>query len=1099
MSETEEDRAYYAAAEAAFIRRRGTPFLLSPRDFALLKEWRALGVPLEAVEAGIDEAFSRREERSAPSAGSTRSRTAATPCSRRGSGGRRRRAGRGSRARPRRPGRRRRILVGSRRRLARPPRRAPTSRSARGRRARARAARARRERRAEEIEASLAGSTAGSPRELAEALPPSRARGRSTPRSRPLLAGAGDRMDAVDAREDAPGADPRVVRERLELPRLSLLCRALRSPAGERAADRPGVERGRPRSRSSRRPARASSADRRRRRFRRAGAAGRARRDKCVSGEEEVLARDRPRRARAVARAVVGPARRLRGLRLGALRRRPRPRGEAGSLPRDHAADRRHRARSLRRRSRRARRGPGYRLRSRLHASGRGVGTPVGYFAPQLASCRRRRRLRGARARDAGAAARRSRRPCASRASRSRRSRSSRTPIRRAACSSRAAASGAPRDAAERLAGALEPSVRGRARSRAAGGVLLESGESRARIVRSEAARFASRSTPSSRRTAILVGALYASGRGRGGAACRRAMRSTRSAASASSPARCSTPGHRGRRPWRADARRGLRTPPAPARAGPTARAGRSPRSTVADFLDGDERRFTCVVADPPRAGLGRGAGAATSRSGRERRLRLRVVRPGHARARSAGDPGRGIRDPIAPASSTSSPSRTAWRPSSRSSARRDPARSSPAAGRRRRRPRALLVGRHPGGCVVDRRSGARPRSRSSAVRRAMALALLGGVGRRRPVAEPRVRGVLARAPASLRRRADRRARPRRARRTLRGSRRRRDRVDVVEGTLADFWSGTPPRARTTLAAERLRAGRLVAPFPGRGRRVRVGRRRRSSAWPDRGDRVRVTGRLEPEDLPASDREVPACRGRGYRCRSRARGWSSGAARTLLSSARLAQPRALRGAAGRAAGRARSNATCAVRSPRCFSDGPRSSTRAWSRAIAAAASTTCSWSRAARGAGGGTRRLVALAASPGRGQAARRRCSSRRSSLRARRRRATRRPCAPGLVVGDLPRDPAARAADRVRRRRSGSRRSCCSSPRPRDDLLRRHRADVRRRRRHRSLLAARSGQRLPTRPEWLWSGRRGRSRRRVRDGADPLLEVQRRRGRAPG
>ena len=62
MSETEEDRAYYAAGEAAFIARRGTPFLLSPRDFALLKEWRALGVPIEAVEAGIDDAFTRREE-----------------------------------------------------------------------------------------------------------------------------------------------------------------------------------------------------------------------------------------------------------------------------------------------------------------------------------------------------------------------------------------------------------------------------------------------------------------------------------------------------------------------------------------------------------------------------------------------------------------------------------------------------------------------------------------------------------------------------------------------------------------------------------------------------------------------------------------------------------------------------------------------------------------------------------------------------------------------------------------------------------------------------------------------------------------------------
>lgn len=65
MSETEEDRAFYAAGEAAFVARRGTPFLLSPKDFALLKEWRALGIPVEAVEAGIDDAFSRREERGA--------------------------------------------------------------------------------------------------------------------------------------------------------------------------------------------------------------------------------------------------------------------------------------------------------------------------------------------------------------------------------------------------------------------------------------------------------------------------------------------------------------------------------------------------------------------------------------------------------------------------------------------------------------------------------------------------------------------------------------------------------------------------------------------------------------------------------------------------------------------------------------------------------------------------------------------------------------------------------------------------------------------------------------------------------------------------
>ena len=65
MSETEGDRAYFAAAEAAFIARRGTPFLLSPKDFALLKEWHALGVPLEAIETGIDDAFTKREERGA--------------------------------------------------------------------------------------------------------------------------------------------------------------------------------------------------------------------------------------------------------------------------------------------------------------------------------------------------------------------------------------------------------------------------------------------------------------------------------------------------------------------------------------------------------------------------------------------------------------------------------------------------------------------------------------------------------------------------------------------------------------------------------------------------------------------------------------------------------------------------------------------------------------------------------------------------------------------------------------------------------------------------------------------------------------------------
>ena len=80
--------------------------------------------------------------------------------------------------------------------------------------------------------------------------------------------------------------------------------------------------------------------------------------------------------------------------------------------------------------------------------------------------------------------------------------------------------------------------------------------------------------------------------------------------------------------------------------------------------------------------------------------------------------------------------------------------------------------------------------------------------------------------------------------------------ADVVEGVLADFWSGTPPRARTILRAERLRVGGRELPFRAE---VVVFLSGESPALPvaDRGDRVRLTGRLEPEDLPASERDIP--------------------------------------------------------------------------------------------------------------------------------------------------------------------------------------------------------------------------------------------------
>lgn len=57
------EAAYYRAVEDAFAQLRGTPFLLSPRDFSLLQRWWREGVPLAAVMAGVAEVFAKRRER----------------------------------------------------------------------------------------------------------------------------------------------------------------------------------------------------------------------------------------------------------------------------------------------------------------------------------------------------------------------------------------------------------------------------------------------------------------------------------------------------------------------------------------------------------------------------------------------------------------------------------------------------------------------------------------------------------------------------------------------------------------------------------------------------------------------------------------------------------------------------------------------------------------------------------------------------------------------------------------------------------------------------------------------------------------------------
>ncbi len=223
MSETEEDRAYYAAAEAAFVKRRGTPFLLSPRDFGLLKEWRALGVPLEAVELGIDEAFSRREERSAVGRVNSLSycrdavleaweRRAETA---RGRGGSADAVGSDAAdvaSALVRLGERLDAIAGARPELAVPLasvhralERLATSGKGPG-----------------EVEQSLARLDRRLAREIGDALPQSE-RGEIETEVARLLAGAGERMDPVTLEKTSRALTRRVVRERLELPRLSLL------------------------------------------------------------------------------------------------------------------------------------------------------------------------------------------------------------------------------------------------------------------------------------------------------------------------------------------------------------------------------------------------------------------------------------------------------------------------------------------------------------------------------------------------------------------------------------------------------------------------------------------------------------------------------------------------------------------------------------------------------------------------------------------------------------------------------------------------------------------------------------------------------------
>ena len=220
MSETGEDRDYFAAAEAAFVRRRGTPFLLSPKDFSLLREWRTLGVPLEAVESGIEEAFARREERGAVGRVNSLSycrdavleaweRRAETA---RGKGGA---AAAEAIDAATALGR----LAAELEAVAvrRPDLAAPID-AARRSLARLEAS----GKSAEEIEGSLAGLDRRLAKSLGEALTEKEKAGLDAEVEK-MLQGAGARMDAVTLEKTGKALRRRLLRERLGLPRLSLL------------------------------------------------------------------------------------------------------------------------------------------------------------------------------------------------------------------------------------------------------------------------------------------------------------------------------------------------------------------------------------------------------------------------------------------------------------------------------------------------------------------------------------------------------------------------------------------------------------------------------------------------------------------------------------------------------------------------------------------------------------------------------------------------------------------------------------------------------------------------------------------------------------
>jgi hypothetical protein len=62
VNDQTEQPDYFLEIEAHFALRRGTPFILNAKDWALMKAWREEGIPLPLVIEAIDQVFERNGE-----------------------------------------------------------------------------------------------------------------------------------------------------------------------------------------------------------------------------------------------------------------------------------------------------------------------------------------------------------------------------------------------------------------------------------------------------------------------------------------------------------------------------------------------------------------------------------------------------------------------------------------------------------------------------------------------------------------------------------------------------------------------------------------------------------------------------------------------------------------------------------------------------------------------------------------------------------------------------------------------------------------------------------------------------------------------------